>query len=448
MLTWFRKKMRVIMIVVAVLFAASMFYGIGAARRMEGGRRSSTELAKVNGKQIDPRRFGEMLNRLVRQFGQEVQPSDVAFLQNLALAQTIDFMLILDQAKKNVRVSGKELDASIDNMIKQQNLGSRDGLEQALKRMGLSMRQFRSMIKDEIYVQKMMTMKRSQVKVMPEDLREIRASHILVSQEAEANDVLAEVRKGKNFSELAKKYSIDPGSAIKGGDLGYFTTGMMVTPFEDAAFKLKVGEVSDVVKSDFGYHIIKLTDSRLRKFGDDVADIDKAALEDKQEKEFRKWFGELKRKAKIEIINPALKAHDLRYRGMIGDAIQAYQEAISLSPGDPFLHVFLADTLNTIGQKDKAIAEYEKAIAIEGGNPALYIILARAYEADGQKSKAVKQYKRASIVAGDNLALHEELLKKFKELKAWPEHGREQREIDRIKKKEQFEKELRGENNG
>jgi len=445
MLTWLRKKMRVIMILVAVVFVASMFYGIGAARRMDSGRQASRDLAKVNGKKVDPRRYGEMLNRLVRQFGQEVQPSDVAFLQNLALGQTIDFMLILDQAKKNVRVSGRELDASIDNMIKQQGLGSREGLEQALKRMGLSMRQFKEMIKDEIYVQKMMNKKRSEVSVKPEDLREIRASHILVSQEATAKDLLAQVEQGKDFSVLAKKYSIDPGSAIKGGDLGYFTTGMMVTPFEDAAFKLKIGETSGLVKSDFGYHIIKLTDSRLRKFGDDVADIDKAALEDKQEKSFRKWFGELKGKAKIEILNPALKAHDLRYRGRIGEAVQAYQQAISINPGDPYLHVFLGDTLNTIGKTDLALAEYEKAIAIEGGNPALYIILAKAYEATGQKSKAVKQYKRASIVAGDNLALHEELFKKFKELKAWPEHGREQREITRIKKKEKFEKELSGE---
>ncbi len=445
MLTWLRKKMRVIMIVVAVVFAASMFYGIGAARRVDGGRRQSSDLARINGKPVEPRRYGEMLNRLVRQFGQEVQPSDVAFLQNLALGQTIDFMLILDQAKRNVRVSGRELDASIDNMIKQQGLGSREGLEQALKRMGLSMRQFREMIKDEIYVQKMMNKMRSEVSVAPEDLREIRASHILVSEEAKAKDLLTKVNQGGNFAALAKKYSIDPGSAVKGGDLGYFTTGMMVTPFEEAAFKLKINETSGLVKSDFGYHIIKLTDSRLRKFGDDVTDIDKAALEDKQDKSFRKWFGGLKNKAKIEIVNPALKAHDLRYRGRIGEAVQAYQEAIALNPGDPYLHVFLADTLNTIGRSELAITEYEKAIAIEGGNPALYIVLAKAYEASGQKDKAVKQYKRASIVAGDNLAFHEELLKKFKELKAWPEHGREQREIARLKKKEQFEKELRGE---
>ncbi len=100
-----------------------------------------------------------------------------------------------------------------------------------------------------------------------------RASHILIqvapdakeaTREAarkKAEQILAEVRKSPgSFAELAKKYSQDPGSAEKGGDLGYFDRGMMVKPFADAVFSLaKVGDISGVVKSDFGYHIIDLT---------------------------------------------------------------------------------------------------------------------------------------------------------------------------------------------
>ena len=100
-----------------------------------------------------------------------------------------------------------------------------------------------------------------------------RASHILISfgvsataqakQEArkKAEEVLAEVRKNpKNFEALAKKYSQDPGSAEKGGDLGVFGRGAMVKPFEDAVFSMSPGAVSDLVESEFGYHIIKLTE--------------------------------------------------------------------------------------------------------------------------------------------------------------------------------------------
>lgn len=100
-----------------------------------------------------------------------------------------------------------------------------------------------------------------------------RASHILIQVEPDAKpaareaarkkaeEILAEVRKSPgSFAELAKKYSQDPGSAEKGGDLGYFDRSMMVKPFADAVFALgKVGDISGVVKSDYGYHIIKLT---------------------------------------------------------------------------------------------------------------------------------------------------------------------------------------------
>lgn len=97
---------------------------------------------------------------------------------------------------------------------------------------------------------------------------ERRASHILIASEkagkdkakAKAEELLAEIRKSPaSFADLAKKNSDDPGSAAKGGDLGYFARGMMVKPFEDATFSLKEGELSGVVESDFGFHIIKLT---------------------------------------------------------------------------------------------------------------------------------------------------------------------------------------------
>jgi peptidyl-prolyl cis-trans isomerase D len=97
---------------------------------------------------------------------------------------------------------------------------------------------------------------------------ERRASHILITPgddgkekaKAQAEDVLKEVQKDPSrFADLAKQYSKDPGSAEQDGDLGFFSRGMMVKPFEDAVFSLKEGEISGLVESDFGYHIIKLT---------------------------------------------------------------------------------------------------------------------------------------------------------------------------------------------
>jgi foldase protein PrsA len=443
MLTFLRKKMKVIMIIIAVVFVVSMFYGLSFYNKIAPSSSGAIkDLAKVNGQMVSPARYGEMLNRLARQIGEKVGPQDIAFVQNMALAQTIDFTIILQEAKRRVRVSNDEVEAAINGIMQQQQIPSRRDLDQALKRMGLSLGQLKEMIKDEILVQKMVSKVRQEVTVTPNDLREIRVSHILVSNEAIAKEILTQLNNGGNFAVLAKKYSLDPGSADKGGELGYFSTGMMVEPFEKAAFSLKVGETSGIVKTSFGYHIIRVADSRLRKFKG--PNIDQAALQDKQDKVFQKWFGELKTKAKIEVLNSALKAHSLRFRGQIFEAIQAYKDGISRSPRDPYLHIFLGDTYKMIGKNDLALQEYESAISIEGGDPNLYFVLAKAFEAMGKKDLAVAEYRKASLIAGDNKALHQELQKRFRELNAYRESSNEQAEIARIDKKEKFEKELKG----
>ena len=85
----------------------------------------------------------------------------------------------------------------------------------------------------------------------------IKCSHILVEKQSHAIAILSRLKNGEKFGKLAKELSLDSGSAKKDGNLGYFTKGKMVKPFEDAAFKLQVGEVSQPIKSEFGYHIIK-----------------------------------------------------------------------------------------------------------------------------------------------------------------------------------------------
>ena len=86
----------------------------------------------------------------------------------------------------------------------------------------------------------------------------IKCSHILVKKESEAIAILVRLKNGESFVNLARELSIDRGSAKRGGDLGVFGRGMMVKPFEEAAFKLKKGEITqEPVKTEFGYHIIK-----------------------------------------------------------------------------------------------------------------------------------------------------------------------------------------------
>jgi foldase protein PrsA len=91
---------------------------------------------------------------------------------------------------------------------------------------------------------------------------EIRASHILVEDEATANEVKKKLDEGASFEELVTEYSTDTGTVPNGGDLDYFGTGVMDPAFEEAAYALEVGEISDPVQSQFGFHIIKLTDKK------------------------------------------------------------------------------------------------------------------------------------------------------------------------------------------
>lgn len=91
---------------------------------------------------------------------------------------------------------------------------------------------------------------------------EVKASHILVEKEEEAKEISKQLKDGADFAKLAKEKSIDKASGAKGGDLGYFTKERMVPEFADAAFKADKGEVTEPVKSDFGWHIIKVEDKR------------------------------------------------------------------------------------------------------------------------------------------------------------------------------------------
>lgn len=90
---------------------------------------------------------------------------------------------------------------------------------------------------------------------------EVKASHILVKTEQEAMDLYNEIANGKSFEEIAQEKSLCP-SGQNGGDLGFFGKGMMVKPFEDAAFELEIGEISKPVETQFGWHLIKLVDKK------------------------------------------------------------------------------------------------------------------------------------------------------------------------------------------
>ena len=195
--------------------------------------------------------------------------------------QVLNNMVMEKVLIKNYKVEDKDVDKKFDEMKKQYG----DQFDTLLKQQGIKEETIktgvRAQLAQEKAIEKTITDKELKENYKPE----IKASHILVKDEATAKKVKEELGQGKSFEELAKQYSEDTGSKEKGGDLGYFTAGKMVKEFEDAAYKLKKDEVSEPVKSQFGYHIIKVTDIKEpeKSFEQSKADLKKELVEKKKQ---------------------------------------------------------------------------------------------------------------------------------------------------------------------
>lgn len=175
-------------------------------------------------------------------------------------------------------VSDKELDAKLEEVKTQ--LGA--NFEMALMQYGMTEEAFKDSLKLDLLVEKAAT---ADIKVTDEELKEyydnykpeIKARHILVADEAKAKEVIEKLNSGAKFEDLAKEYSTDTASAANGGDLGWFGAGAMVPAFEEAAYALEVNKISEPVKSDFGYHIIQVTEKKEKPSFEDM----KAEIEQK-----------------------------------------------------------------------------------------------------------------------------------------------------------------------
>ena len=193
--------------------------------------------------------------------------------------QVLNNMVMEKVLIKNYKVEDKEVDKKFDEMKKQYG----DQFDTLLKQQGIKEETIktgvRAQLAQEKAIEKTITDKELKENYKPE----IKASHILVKDEATAKKVKEELGQGKSFEELAKQYSEDTGSKEKGGDLGFFGPGKMVKEFEEAAYKLKKDEVSEPVKSQFGYHIIKVTDIKEpeKSFEQSKADIKKEIVQKK-----------------------------------------------------------------------------------------------------------------------------------------------------------------------
>lgn len=174
------------------------------------------------------------------------------------------FQIILNKTLEKEygnKVNDKDIEKQIDKQ--KQQLGGDDKFKQALKQQNLTEKDVKDQLKIQEYQKLLLS---DSVKISDKQLKDntMKASHILIESEEnsnkkkkEAEDIKKQLEDGANFASLATKYSDDTESKDSGGSLGYIVKGQMNKDFNKAAFKLKPNEISDVIKTDYGYHIIK-----------------------------------------------------------------------------------------------------------------------------------------------------------------------------------------------
>lgn len=226
-------------------------------------------VAVVNGEAITQDELDTSYNQLLQMYefyGQDIKTDDVKIsARNSVLENMITQKLLLQEAeKRELSVTDEEVDQAIQELLDTQYGGKQEDLDKAIAQAGMTMESFKvaqkeSMIQDQL---------QQELVNDPETVDVAKARHILVESEKEATDLIAKLDGGADFAQLAKDHSTDTGSAVNGGDLGYFalngiTTSKMVDEFTAAINEMEPGTYSKTpVKSQFGYHIILLEDKQ------------------------------------------------------------------------------------------------------------------------------------------------------------------------------------------
>ncbi|WP_449537617.1 peptidylprolyl isomerase [Ferdinandcohnia sp. Marseille-Q9671] len=214
--------------------------------------------------------------------------------------------------KEKIKVSDKEIDEELQALI--DSYGGEESFTSVLETSGVTRADVESDVTQFILTKKLLEPRieitDDEVKTYFEENKDtfaqseqVQASHILVEDEATANEVATKLADGSDFAELAKEYSTDAANAESGGDLGLFGKGEMVAEFEEVAFSLDVNEISEPVKTSHGYHIIKVTDKKdavEANFEDSKDTIYNTLFDEKMSTEYTAWLTEKTEEYTIE----------------------------------------------------------------------------------------------------------------------------------------------------
>jgi len=275
-------------------------------------------VAMVNGEPITWKTFNQRYKRFIMRFhlsGSENSES-VQELKRSFLNKLIETLLLLQEARvRGLEVSEEELNHEI-NQLKEDY--PKDTLNEALEKIGLQLAEWKEDRKEKLLIDKLIHREiDSIIHVSEDEVQEyyqsnkkefqqaqmVRARQIVVATEEEASALRSRLLRGEEFEDLAKTYSLSP-DAANGGDLGTFSKGQMPEEFDKVVFRYRVGSISKVVSSPYGFHLFKIEDrmSPRTLTLEEVKDqITEKIFRGRQESFFKEWLQSLKEQAKITI---------------------------------------------------------------------------------------------------------------------------------------------------
>ncbi|HYE84675.1 MAG TPA: peptidylprolyl isomerase [Clostridia bacterium] len=315
----FSSKYRILLVSLTFLVLAAFLVGCGMVR-VNPEVDNNTIVAKVSGEEVKKEEFNKMFGifkaQYEQQFGTAVweQEVDGRKFDEVAREKLLDMLIdeklqLKKAAELGITVTDEEVNGEVDKAKKY--FDSEDKFNEFLKGQSMDLEYFKQSVRKELTINKLTDKLTEKVALSDNEVKayydthqnefvSVKASHILLDTKEEAEKMLERVKAGENFAELAKQNSIDPSAKENSGDLGYFRQGDMVEPFEKAAFALKPGEISEIVQTDFGFHIIKAEDNKLDKFEDIKEQLKGNLLNDKKSTEYEKLMEEMRKNAKIE----------------------------------------------------------------------------------------------------------------------------------------------------